>query len=253
MTLEQLLGPQDSDLEVVAGADLSAYQYCAVEITTGQRAGTLGSSSPLIVVAGILQNAPLEGQTARIRSRGWSYVLLNDTISKGDYIWGDNNAGGGDEGKLRKWNQGTHGHKHDSETAETGIAIGAYASFYVENGGAAVTGKVTADFTLSAEYQHTDESFSASGDTPYVVEVGSGWYTVALAAPLTHPTARHLFKVAPNGFAGTILQFHGLTTPGPTGVNSPVRADSTMPVLGQMLEDGSAGEAKIAMLTRTML
>lgn len=108
MTLPEFvekLAPWNQDVYVPAGADLSAKQYQIVTVDSLFNADVIGSASAPI---GILQNAPLIEETARVRRHGISRVVLSGTVSKNDLLMVDTGA----LGKVAKFTKGTDGHTH---------------------------------------------------------------------------------------------------------------------------------------------
>lgn len=101
----------DSEKTFEAGEDLSAAQYFLVYIdATTQRVKTF-SAFTAGALAGVIQNAPLEGENAQVRF-GWgvfTYMVPSDTVAAGDFL---QPSTGGDLGKVKAVVFGTDGHDH---------------------------------------------------------------------------------------------------------------------------------------------
>jgi len=108
---EQLLrgGTPNADWEIAAGVDLSALQYTVVLVDTRWYVQPIDPAALPPIFGGVLQNAPVLGDAAIVRSWGWTRVVYAGTVTAGDLL---KLATGGDVGKVKKWTPGTDGHDH---------------------------------------------------------------------------------------------------------------------------------------------
>lgn len=80
------------DINVETASDLSALQYCAMQIDTSEQAVKAGNHAKGV---GILQNKPNGSSrvdVAQIRVAGVSKVLLGGTVAAGDFLTPDSNG-----------------------------------------------------------------------------------------------------------------------------------------------------------------
>ena len=68
---------------LVAAADLSSSQYCAVDIDTNGKAALPSAGGRAI---GVLQNDPISGAEATIALFGVTKMILGGTVAKGDFV-----------------------------------------------------------------------------------------------------------------------------------------------------------------------
>ena len=73
-----------NDISVEAAEDLSSYQYQFVKVNTSGKAALLDTA--LEIPAGVLQNAPVAGEAACIRTLGVSKVAANAALDEGTLI-----------------------------------------------------------------------------------------------------------------------------------------------------------------------
>lgn len=69
---------------LIAAADLSASQYCAVIVDTAGKAALPGSTGLMCI--GILQDKPTSGQVGQVLVHGESKALCNGTVTAGDHV-----------------------------------------------------------------------------------------------------------------------------------------------------------------------
>lgn len=74
------------DITLIAGADLSANQYCFVKTDANGQAVLAAAGEPVI---GVLQNKPASGQAAQVRIYGVSKVVAGGAVAKGALVASD--------------------------------------------------------------------------------------------------------------------------------------------------------------------
>jgi len=101
------------DITVQAGADLSASQYCFVEMASDGQVDVVASAGGHAI--GILQNKPdAAGKAARVRISGSSKLVAGATITPDDKIQSTN------AGKADVAASGDHVLAHALEDADSG-------------------------------------------------------------------------------------------------------------------------------------
>lgn len=78
--------PQDDELEVLAGADLSAKQFYLIKLNSSGEAVLAGAGEAAI---GVLMNAPASGAVARVRVWGKCKAIASAAIAKGALVASD--------------------------------------------------------------------------------------------------------------------------------------------------------------------
>ena len=73
----------DSDIMVLAGADLSARRFLPVKRSSGTVVAATTAGEPIL---GIQQNAPANGAICIVRIKGISNIILGDTITVGMHL-----------------------------------------------------------------------------------------------------------------------------------------------------------------------
>lgn len=93
--------PREDDLRLVAGEDLKDKRFYIVGLKD-EEVIILDSRDPASdVLLGVLQNAPLPGEVAIVRTLGLSFVVSGDAIAVGDWlVCGGSSAYGNDAGKA---------------------------------------------------------------------------------------------------------------------------------------------------------
>lgn len=78
------IGAYGLKITLVAGADLSAKQYCFVKLNSSGQAIAVAAATDNPI--GILQNAPLSGQECEVMVSGGSKLVLGGTVASGDVV-----------------------------------------------------------------------------------------------------------------------------------------------------------------------
>lgn len=90
------------DQTFTAGEDLSSKQYLFIKLHTDGTAKLAGAAG---VAVGILQNKPVSGEQAVVRTAGESYLVCNGStaIAVSDLLASDSSSNGVKEAADRKW------------------------------------------------------------------------------------------------------------------------------------------------------
>jgi hypothetical protein len=99
----------NADWRLPAGEDLSAKQWHMVAVDASLQVKLFDPSVSILLV-GVLQNAPREGEIAIVRERGVSKLRVTGTVAAGDFLRPDLDVG--DKGRAQKFVFGTDGHNH---------------------------------------------------------------------------------------------------------------------------------------------
>lgn len=77
------------DITMIAGADLSAKQYCAVKLNSSGNIVAAGAGEDAV---GILQTKPTSGQAGTVRISGVSKMVAGGSITAGSRVASDANG-----------------------------------------------------------------------------------------------------------------------------------------------------------------
>jgi hypothetical protein len=226
------------DFTTPAGEDLSAKQYLVMLVDEQHSGKTVDVASPYPVVAGVLQNAPSEGEDAVIRYLGWTFVRYSTDVAFGDYLKLD--TSGGNEGKVRPFLTGKDGHAHGAEAPDL------YALVHVDSSGTPVTGLMGSDFTFTLDKQDSLFLLASASETISVYEIGGGDYWLTFT-PTDQGGVIYRLKVTPNtgGQVATPSEFQLAST---VYTAVPATGDTHTTLIGQAIQAGLAGELGLCIL-----
>lgn len=247
MNLETALGPQNDDLDLTSGDDLTAAQYRAVWIDGSCRAHLWQENwGTYPTFCGIVQNAPNVGETARIRTRGFSYVQSYALIGQGALLTPVQGTGPTDDGKLIKLDLQADGHRHSHEDADLFKAYILIVFHVADSGGSDVTGLVDADFaSTELYYQDSQYTLATAAESYLTSELGSGWYVMRLDTTYASSLYHVRLKTGTSTDVISPPSWQGMATP---TIQAPPEELSTRIVVAQAVQQIPSGEIGIALL-----